>query len=325
MSSSTERAPIGVLLSNLGTPRSPSVEDVAAFLDEFLSDPAVVKLPRFLWLPLLRRVILPRRAPRSAELYRSIWSAEGAPLLAWTRAQERALAARLGPGFAVELGMRYGEPSIGGALERLAARGARRVRVLALYPQFSGTTSGTTHARVSELRQRHAPNVELELLASFPDDELYVDALARRVEELASARAAAHHVFSFHGLPERYARAGDPYPSECERTARALAARLRLAPGSWTLAYQSKFGPGKWLGPSTAEVLERLARERVATAVSMPGFAADCLETLEEVGVGLARDFERESGRELVVVPALNDHPRWIEALARQLERGRTT
>ncbi len=317
-------APLGVLLSNLGTPRSASAGDVQVFLDEFLSDPAVVRLPRWFWLPLLRRVILPRRAPRSAELYRAIWSAEGSPLLVHSRAQALALQARLGAGFAVELGMRYGEPSLAQGLERLAARGVRRCALLAAYPQFSETTSGTTIARAQELVARHAPGMELLALPSFPEDERYVEALARLVEASSAGRAIEHHVLSFHGLPERYARAGDPYPSECERTARALARRLGLRDGAWTLTYQSKFGPGKWLGPATAQVLAELASARKRVAVCMPGFAVDCLETLEEVGVGLAREFERTAGHPLVVVPALNEEPEWVEAMAGMVERGMT-
>lgn len=320
MTSDVAKAPLGVLLSNLGTPRSPSPSDVQAFLDEFLSDPAVVRLPRWFWLPLLRRVILPRRAPRSAELYRAIWSAEGSPLFVHSRAQAVALQARLGAGFAVELGMRYGEPSLAQGLERLSARGVRRCALLAAYPQFSETTSGTTIARTQELVARHAPGMELLALPSFPEDERYVEALAQLVEASGAGRSIEHHVLSFHGLPASYARAGDPYPSECERTARALARKLGWKEGSWTLSYQSKFGPGKWLTPATAQVLAQLASARQRVAVCMPGFAVDCLETLEEVGVGLAREFERSAGHPLVVVPALNEHPLWIEALARRLE-----
>lgn len=322
MTSAVSKAPLGVLLSNLGTPRSASASDVQAFLDEFLSDPAVVRLPRWFWLPLLRRVILPRRAPRSAELYRAIWSAEGSPLLVHSRAQAVALQAHLGAGFAVELGMRYGEPSLAQGLERLSARGVRRCALLAAYPQFSETTSGTTIARAQELVARHAPGMELLALPSFPEDERYVEALAQLVESSTAGQAIEQHVFSFHGLPERYARAGDPYPSECERTARALARRLRLNDGRWTMSYQSKFGPGKWLGPATAQVLAQLASARQRVAVCMPGFAVDCLETLEEVGVGLAREFERTAGHALVVVPALNEEPEWVEAMAGMVERG---
>jgi protoporphyrin/coproporphyrin ferrochelatase len=318
---SSPHAPSGVLLSNLGTPRSPDAADVAAFLDEFLSDPAVVRAPRWIWLPLLRRVILPRRAPRSAELYRSIWTAEGAPLLVHSRAQQAALQAHLGERFVVELGMRYGEPALAHGLELLASRGVRRAVLVPLYPQASGTTSGTTIARARELVAERFRGIELRSAPSFPEDELYIDALAELVVHACAGAAIDHHVFSFHGLPERYVRAGDPYASECERTARALAARLALTDGRWTLSYQSKFGPGRWLEPSTKSVLSELARARQRVAVCMPGFAADCLETLEEVGIGLARAFERESGHALVVVPALDEHPRWIEALARHVER----
>lgn len=315
MADPERRPPHGVLLSNLGTPASPSTEDVRRFLDEFLSDPKVVRAPRLFWLPLLRWVILPRRAPRSAHAYSKVWSERGSPLLAWSIEQRAALSRALGDRFRVALGMRYGEPSLERGLAELEAAGVEEALVLPLYPQWSETTNGTTIERVRELEAAGRVRLRWHAAPSFPDDPGYVRALATRAREHATG-AIDHHVFSFHGLPESYVRRGDPYQSECERTATALARELGLADGSWTLAYQSRFGPGKWLGPATKDVLAEHARRKERVAVVLPGFAADCLETLEEIAIGLAEEFRAEGGRELVVVPALNAHPAWIEALA---------
>ncbi|MBK7874851.1 MAG: ferrochelatase [Planctomycetes bacterium] len=308
-------APRGVLLSNLGTPASPSTADVQRFLDEFLSDPKVVRAPRWFWLPLLRRVILPRRAPRSAHAYAKVWSDRGSPLLAWSIEQRAAMQAELGDGYRVALGMRYGEPSLERGCAELEAQGVRELLLLPLYPQYSDTTNGTTIERVRELEAAGRVRVPWRAAPSFPDERGYIDALAVRTREHVRG-PVDHHVFSFHGLPERYVRRGDPYASECERTAAALARALDLGTERWTLAYQSKFGPGKWLGPATKDVLAEHARRGERVAVVLPGFAADCLETLEEIAIGLAEEFRAAGGRELVVVPALNAHPSWIRALA---------
>lgn len=314
MADSRANAPLGVLLSNLGTPTSPAPADVQRFLDEFLSDPKVVRAPRWFWLPLLRWVILPRRAPRSAHAYAKVWSERGSPLLAWSIEQQRALQAELGPHYRVALGMRYGEPSLDRGLGELAAAGAREVLLLPLYPQYSDTTNGTTIERARELAERRG-GLRWRAAPSFPDDPGYIAALAARASESVTG-SVDHYVFSFHGLPESYVRRGDPYAAECERTAAALARALGLDAGRWTLAYQSKFGPGKWLGPATKDVLAEHARRGERVAVVLPGFAADCLETLEEIAIGLAEEFRAAGGRELVVVPALNAHPSWIRALA---------
>lgn len=320
--------PLGVLLANLGTPASPAVHDVRAFLDEFLSDPAVVKFPRFLWLPLLRGIILPRRAPKSAHAYASIWTEQGSPLMFHTRALavalERELAHTPG-GVHVEIAMRYGSPSLAQGLHALAARGAARALVVPLYPQFSGTTTGTKLSKLDELDRADPLPLRWTAVRSFPDDAGYIAALAARVTETCASAPPEHYVFSFHGIPVRYARAGDPYETECRRTADALARELGLARERWTLAYQSRFGPEKWLGPATRDVVLALARKQVKCAVVLPGFATDCLETLEEIGKALAEEVRAVGGAEFIVVPALNTHPRWVTALADLVRRSAET
>jgi len=303
----------GVLLANLGTPRSPSTGDVRRFLREFLSDRKVVELSPWLWRPLLEGVILPFRARKSAELYRRVWTGAEAPLLAHSRRQRELLAERLGARFVVRLGMRYGAPSIAQAVGELCDEGCQRIVLFPLFPQYSSTTTGTACAeayrRVAERRAQPA----IATVAPFPTDEGYIDALATRVGE-ARGRID-HHVASFHGLPRAYVERGDPYLAQCAATSEALRRRLGVEPDRWTMVFQSRFGRQPWLAPYADEAVPALARRSPRVLVVMPGFVADCLETLEEIGLRLAAAFRAAGGEELLVVPALNDHPRWIEAM----------
>ena len=305
----------GVLLVNLGTPDAPTPAAVTRYLREFLSDPKVVDVPRWLWAFVLNVIVIPRRRRRVAEAYGLIWGRDGSPLLTHTRAMAEGLAARLGV-VPVEVGMRYGNPSLTTAIDSLRARGVEEVVCVPLFPQASDTTTGTVQLALARAAARRPDAPALRVVPAFPDDPTYIEALAARVHEARGAAPVDRYVLSFHGLPERYVRNGDPYLEHCQRTARALAARLGLAEGEWEMAYQSRFGDEPWLQPYLDERLTQLAREgHRRVLVALPGFAADCLETLEEVGVGLARDFREAGGEELVVVPALNDHPAWIDAL----------
>jgi ferrochelatase len=337
-------APIGVLMVNVGTPSSASVADVRRFLREFLSDPRVVEVPRALWLPLLHLVILPLRSRKSAHAYAQVWMEDGSPLAHFSRMQRDLLSARLGAGFVVELGMRYGEPSIARAVETLCAAGCERLVLLPMFPQYSRATTGSVSAetmRVVAERQARpglaglaglAALAALATVAPWFEDEGYIAALAESIASAAAERAAMgraidHWVFSFHGIPRRYVEGGDPYRDHCERTAHALAARLDLDAASWSLTYQSRFGREPWLEPYTDVHVPLLARghangERARRVlIAMPGFVADCLETLEEIGMRLAKSFRAAGGEELVVVPALNESPRLADALASLVRR----
>ena len=307
--------PAGVLIANVGTPDAPDLASVRRFLREFLSDPDVVPLPRAVWLPILHGIVLPLRSRSSARLYGRIWTASGSPLLENSLRQRDGLARRLGPGFHVALGMRYGRPSIASALGELAGAGCRRIVLAPLFPQESGATSGSVRREAERAAGSVAGGIELRILGSFCEDPGYVAALADRVRTARGKSTPDHHVFSFHGLPEKLVERGDPYLGECEKTARALARALGLAEGSWTLAFQSRFGR-RWLRPFTDEVVARLAARGASVLVATPGFAADCLETLEEIGIRLRETYRRAGGSELVVVPALNDHPIWLDSLA---------
>ena len=301
-----------MLLANVGTPDGPDPASVRAFLREFLSDPDVVPLPRFVWLPILHGIVLPFRSRSSAELYRKIWTREGSPLLVNSRRQQAGIGALLGDGFLVELGMRYGAPSIAAAIESLAGAGCERVVLVPLFPQESISTTGSVRAAVALASRR----MEIRTVPSFCEEPGYVRAVAERVR--SSEGSPGHHVFSFHGLPESSVARGDPYRGECERTARALARELALGDSDWTLAFQSRFGR-RWLRPFTDEVVRDLAREHPRVLVATPGFAADCLETLEEIGIRLRETFEAAGGSELIVVPALNDDSKWLEFLAARI------
>ena len=302
-----------LLLVNLGTPDAPTAPAVARFLDEFLSDRRVVSLPRWLWRPVLRWLVLPRRSPAVARKYAAIWLPGGSPLAVHTRALADAVQQRL-PQVHVDVAMRYGAPSLPAALERARARGGRVV-VLPLYPQYSTTTTASVADVVD------ADGAGVQLVDDYHDDPAWVAAVAGSIREHRAAHGAGEHlVLSFHGIPQRVVDAGDPYQRQCEASARAIAAALGLADGDWTLAYQSRFGGGRWLQPATQDVLDALAARGVRTVdVACPGFSADCLETLEEIGMMLAERFaERSAGRSgsLRAIPCLNDAPAHADAIA---------
>jgi ferrochelatase len=311
-SPSDARPPTGLLCVNLGSPAAPTPAAVRAFLDEFLGDPLVVDANRLLWWGLRKLVILPLRAPRSARAYARVWSGEGAPLLANARRFAAALERELGPSFRVALAMRYGAPSIAAGVGALLGAGCRRIVLLPAFPQASRTTSGTIEREARRVLAAHG-GTALAVVPAHPDEPGYVAALAARVR--ARGAEPDHHVFSFHGLPVRLVQAGDPYRDHCERTARALARALGLPEQRWTLAYQSRFGREPWLEPDAAALVPALAAGGRRVRVTTPGFTADCLETLEELGLRLAAACAARGG-ELELVPCLNDDPAWVRAAA---------
>jgi ferrochelatase len=314
------RSATGVLVVNLGTPDAPTTEAVRHFLAEFLSDRRVVDLPRLPWQLLLRTIVLPFRPARSARAYRQIWTAAGSPLLTGTEALTRALAKRLAelqaepP--AVAMGMTYGNPSIDRALDSLKAAGAERIVVLPLYPQYSATTTAAALDRVDAALARWPAPAERRAIADYHAEPGYIEALAASIR--ATRLPFDHLLFSFHGIPRRYAEAGDPYGDQCHATARLVAASLALAPGRWSVAFQSRVGRARWLEPYTFERLEALARGGThRVAVACPGFAVDCLETLEEIAIRGSATFIEAGGIDFEYIPALNDDAAQVDCLAR--------
>jgi ferrochelatase len=300
---------LGILVANLGTPESPEPADVRRFLAEFLWDPRVVEAPRWLWWLALNGVILRLRPRKSAHAYRQIWTAGGSPLLIHSRAIAESLAKRgeLGPDVAVALGMSYGRPSIVHALRELKSKGARRILVLPLYPQYSGTTTASVFDRVTLELQSWRWVPEVRFVTSYANEPAYVEALAASIRERWQTHGRAHLLFSFHGIPKRYLLSGDPYHCQCQSTARLVAQALQLDRSEWSVSFQSQVGREEWLKPYTDELLIQYAKSgpKRLTLVC-PGFATDCLETLEEIELRNRDLFLRAGGESYDYVPALN-------------------
>lgn len=302
-----------VVLVNLGTPDAPTPAAVRRYLAEFLSDRRVVQIPALLWKPLLHGVILPRRATAVAEKYAAIWMEGGSPLAVHTRDLAAAVGERL-PRLRVEHAMRYQSPSLGITLRRLQEEGFRRVLVIPLYPQYSTTTTASVGDVVAQ--QPAAANVRM--LDDYHVDPHWVGAMAMSIQDHWRAQGRGERlVFSFHGIPQRLVDGGDPYAAQCEAGTVAIAARLGIARDEILLTYQSRFGRERWLQPYTLPTIEALGRAGVRRIdVACPGFAVDCLETLEEIAMLNAEHFIAAGGEQLRYIPCLNSGPEHAEALA---------
>jgi len=317
---------LGVLLVNLGTPDGPTPAAVRRYLAEFLWDPRVIELPRPLWWLILHGIILRARPGRSAHAYRQIWTPDGSPLLLHSRRLaadlQRELTGSLRGEVSVELAMTYGNPAIAERLAAMLAANVRRLIVLPLFPQYSATTTASVFDRVgAALRQwRWLP--ELRFIAQYHDEPAYIDALAASVEEHWQRHGRKHLLMSFHGVPRRYLLAGDPYHCACQKTARLLAERLHLDSGGWSLGFQSRVGREEWLRPYTDELLHQYAHDGPKQITSIcPGFATDCLETLEEIAIRNRADFLAHGGESFDYVPALNSRPTHVRLLADLVRR----
>jgi ferrochelatase len=314
-------AKIGVLLVNLGTPDAPDTRSVRRYLKEFLSDRRVVELPAIAWQPILRGAVLTTRPKKSAHAYGLVWRDDGSPLAAITRAQSVALQGAFGPAVMVDWAMRYGNPAIADRLAALKAAGCERILIAPLYPQYCAATTATANdkafAHLATLRWQPA----IRTLPPYHDDPAYIDALATTIREDLAALPFLPEtiVASFHGMPKRTLQLGDPYHCHCQKTARLLSAALGR---EVVIAFQSRFGPAKWLGPATDETLVALAQGGTkAVAVVAPGFSADCLETLEELAIRGRESFVAAGGRDFAYLPCLNDRPVGVEMLRRLVRR----
>lgn len=311
----------GVLICNLGSPEAPTPAAVRRYLAQFLWDPRVIEMPRPLWWLILHGVILRIRPKRSARAYQSVWTDDGSPLIAISKRQrealQRSLETRVAGPVKVELAMRYGEPSIAGALRRLRQAHARRILVLPLYPQYSATTTASIFDAVMDELKTWRWLPEMRYVNHYHDDQQYIRALSQSILDHFQREGRPQKlIFSFHGMPKRYFLKGDPYFCECHKTARLTAAQLGLGPDEWMVTFQSRFGREEWLKPYTDKTLEQLPGQGVKkVALVCPAFSADCLETLEEIAMENRGIFLEAGGESFGYVPALNDRQDHIEAL----------
>jgi len=317
-------ASIGVLLVNLGTPDAPQPAAIRRYLAEFLSDRRVVELPALAWQPILRGLVL-RRVARVAARYASIWTPQGSPLLANSRAQSQAvqtLLSQRGVPVRVALAMRYGQPALPEVFNDLRKQ-CERILVLPLYPQYAASTTATVADAVGRLAATLRDQPELRFVKRFATDAGYIAALAGRVRACWQADGEPERlVMSFHSLPVRAIERGDPYARDCQHTAQALADALGLPPERYLVTFQSRFGRARWVTPYTEATIKELAKRGIRRVdVVCPGFVADCLETLEEIDQGCRAAFLSEGGEQFRYIPALNDSPRWVAALADLIER----
>lgn len=326
----------GILLLQLGTPDSPNTRDVRRYLREFLSDPRVMTMPALVRTLVLYGVILPFRPRRTAEAYAQIWSPQGSPLLVHTRKLASAVAARLGSGYTVEIGMRYGSPSIASAVEKLLGAGAERLVVVPLFPQYSSAATGSAVAKVFEVLDGRAAIPPVTVVGDFHDHPGFVQAVAAVAGEALDRFRADYVLFSYHGLPETQVRAADPgewcfragcctevrrenrfcYRAQCFATTRAVAAALDLDEGTFGTSFQSRLAGQRWIEPYTDRVIAELADRGVRRlAVIVPSFVADCLETLEEIGIRGREQWRELGGEDFLAVPCVNAAEPWVAGL----------
>jgi len=307
----------GIILIQLGTPDSPTYGGLFPYLRQFLSDRRVIEVPKPIWVPLLYGYILPFRSGASAAKYRRIWDAKtGSPLLHYTRQQTELLQQHF-PDRPVRFGMMIGNPPLADTIQSMIAEGVTKLIALPLFPQYSATTfaSATDCLFKALMKERRVPAIRVA--APYYEHPAYLDALTAIVREHLDRVQPEHLVISFHGIPKKYAQRGDPYATHVVKTTRALVERLGLKRSFWTQTYQSRFGKSPWLKPYTDDVLEQLAKRGVKkVSVALPGFTSDCLETVDEIGRESAEVFHHAGGDQLLAIPCLNEHPKWIEAMA---------
>lgn len=313
----SEQNQTAVLLLNLGTPDAPTAQAVRPYLRDFLSDPRVVELPRFLWQLILRGAILPFRPKKSAHGYEKIWFAEGSPLAVYTERQAKALAAAL-PDVAVRFAMTYGNPSMGDVLRELKNRGIGKLLVVPLYPQYAASSTAAALDKVFQQLLQQRNQMSVRTVSRFYDDAGYIEAMHQHISGFWEKYGRGEKLMlSFHGIPQKSSDDGDPYAEECRHTAKLLAASLGLNEQDYVVSFQSQFGKAKWVGPSTQKLFGELPKQGITKLdVFCPGFTADCLETMEEIALTGREQFYAAGGKQFQYIPCLNANPQWIAALA---------
>jgi len=316
-----EQLRTGILLVNLGTPDAPTPSALRRYLKQFLSDPRVIEIPSLVWWPILHGIILTLRPRKSAEKYAQIWTQDGSPLLVHTRRQatlfQGFLGTRVKSPFAVEFGMRYGNPSIASAIAKLKAKHCNRILVFPLYPQYAASSTASALDAISQTLNRVRNVPALRFIRNYHDHPAYISALAESVRDYWSINGrSAKLIMSFHGVPRRTLDLGDPYHCECHKTARLLAEALGLKQDQYMVCFQSRFGKAEWLKPYLAPTLEALGKQQLQRVdVICPGFSSDCLETLEEIAMEGKAIFTKNGGGEFHYIPALNEQESWINAM----------
>lgn len=306
----------GILLINLGTPSDPSVPAVTKFLRRFLSDRRVIHMLPLLWQPILNLMVLPKYAPKSAANYERLWSSGiGSPLLHYTQRQAQLLAKRL-PEYTVRYAMSYSQPLIGAVLKEFEFQGITDLTIIPLYPQYSTTTTASVQDDVARFYQDRKTVPEIRFVSDYSSFWPYIKALSNKLQKAILKVNPDAIVFSYHGIPLSYQKAGDPYAQRCRQTTMAVIERLGLSIPCFQ-SYQSRFGPAEWLKPATKDLLTELPKQGYQKVlVVAPSFVSDCLETIQELGEENRDAFLTAGGREYQLLPALNDDPEWIEALA---------
>ena len=331
----------GVLLVNLGSPESPNPKDVKVYLEEFLMDERVIDLPSFLRTILVKGIILNTRPKKSAKAYKKIWWDEGSPLIVLSNRLIQKMEKRVQ--VPLSLGMRYGKPSIQSGLQQLVDKGVTEVLLVPLYPQFAMATTETILVLAEELRLKHFPQLSFTTLPSFYNHPDYVRVLSQSIQESLQGKNWEHLLFSYHGVPERHIRKSDVtrshckidgqccqtaspaheycYRHQCYETTRQVAEYLELKPQQYTTTFQSRLGLDPWLQPYTDKTVEKMAKSGTKNmAIVTPAFVSDCLETLEEIGMEAAEDFEDNGGEHLHVIPCLNDREDWVNVMSRWVD-----
>lgn len=312
---------VGVLLLNLGTPDAPTAAALRPYLKEFLSDPRVIEIPRWVWWPILNLIILNTRPKQSAEKYAQIWTKEGSPLLAHTQRQSKMLQGYLGERtrtpMVVDFAMRYGSPSVESVIDKLRAQGCDRILAIPLYPQYAASATASALDAVFAALEKSRNMPALRTIKHYHDDPGYIAALAQNVNDYWKQNGRPDKLLmSFHGVPRFSLDKGDPYHCECQKTGRLLAEQLGLKPEQYLLTFQSRFGRAEWLKPYTQATLEELGKQGTQRVdVICPGFVADCLETLEEIAMECRTAFLENGGKTFNYIPCLNERPDWIRAL----------
>jgi protoporphyrin/coproporphyrin ferrochelatase len=296
-----EKNNIGILLTNVGSPDSPTPSAIRKYLKQFLTDSRIVELPRIIWLPILYGIILPFRSTYSAKLYKKIWTQKGSPLIQISTELANKLALELQ--MPVEIGMHYGKPSIASALEKFKSQQIKKIIVLPLFPQYSATTTAAAFDQATGILKTWRNIPDVYTVHGYADNQDYINALCRSIQKYS----VQHLLFSFHGIPEICIKKGDPYLEQCSNTVRLVAKELKLSPDQYTLAFQSRLGRAKWLTPYTDKILQELPQRNVKNLhVICPGFAVDCLETLEEINIRGRETFLLAGGESFEYIPALN-------------------